>query len=174
PGITLPDRVGERSFPKMVVPGRLDAGLRHQGVEVLELLIDGLFVQGRIEDIDHLVRTGHDTFLWSGRPGPGAGAGEEDCETEKYSPDGDPAVAPPQRRRVRRETGSGAAGDRWTEPSARLIMASRRTRRVPIPARTGGPVRKVPTSGRGPIMPTAAKSPEARRAAARPRAGASP
>jgi len=79
-GVPLPDRIGQRALAQVVVLGRLPGGLRDQRVEVQELLVDGLFVQGRIEDIDHLVRTGHDTFLWSGRPGPGVGAGEEDCE----------------------------------------------------------------------------------------------
>jgi hypothetical protein len=48
---------------------------------MFELLVDGLFVQGRIEDIDHLVRAGHDTFLWSLAPGSWCGSpGGEICQ----------------------------------------------------------------------------------------------
>jgi hypothetical protein len=38
-------------------------------VEAREALVDGGLFERAVEDIDHLVLTGHDTFLWSGASG---------------------------------------------------------------------------------------------------------
>jgi hypothetical protein len=46
--------------------GRLNTCLLDEGVEACEALIDGGLFERTVEDIDHLVLTGHDTFLRSG------------------------------------------------------------------------------------------------------------
>ena len=69
----------------MVHLGSIGAWLLDEGVESSESLVDGGFFECTIEDIDRLVLTGHDTFLWSMSPGPGVGSGEDDCERRNSS-----------------------------------------------------------------------------------------
>ena len=56
----------------------LGAGLLDEGVEPSESLVDGGLFERTVEDIDHLVLTGHDTFLRSESPRAGVGAEEDE------------------------------------------------------------------------------------------------
>jgi hypothetical protein len=46
-------------------------------MEAREALVDGGLFERAVEDIDHLVLTGHDTFLRSRSPRAGVGAEED-------------------------------------------------------------------------------------------------
>ena len=70
-GFVVVDGVGQRTLAPMVARWCVGCRLGQEGVKLVQALRNRGLVEGGIEDIDRLVLTCHDTFLWSGSPDPG-------------------------------------------------------------------------------------------------------
>src|SRR5215208_6162390 len=66
-GFVLLDGISKGPLAPMIYLGSFSAGLLDESMEAGEALIDGGLFERTVEDIDHLVLTSHDTFLWTGR-----------------------------------------------------------------------------------------------------------
>ena len=56
PGVLLPDRVGHLSEAPMIDGNDFTAFRDHQGMKLLEFLVDAVLIEGRVEDVYDLVQ----------------------------------------------------------------------------------------------------------------------